>query len=66
MLRLAPLHLPKKPVGMASQTGTVKIGESPGDEATREDLHKLSKDTSQLLTVGSGYNILSSIHTKFS
>ena len=49
---LPPLDVPKKPIGLASPTGFVKLGESAEkDAASREDLAKLSKDTSGLLKV---------------
>ena len=49
---LTPLKVPRKPVGLKSQTGTVKIGDMPAeDEATQEDIHKLSRDTGKLLKV---------------
>ena len=50
---LPPLDVPKKPTGLASPTGFVKLGEcADKDAASREDLAKLSKDTSGLLKVG--------------
>lgn len=53
MARLPPLIVPRKPIGMAHQTGTVKIGETAVSDvdASQEDLQKLSKDASQLLKV---------------
>ena len=48
---LAPLQVPKKPMGLASTTGTVSLGEILGQDPAREDMRKLTKDTNSLLNV---------------
>lgn len=51
MAALPPLQVPKKPIGLASATGTVPIGEVPDGDAAKTDLNKLIKRTKDLLTV---------------
>ncbi|CAG5131150.1 unnamed protein product, partial [Candidula unifasciata] len=50
MAALPPLQVPKKPVGLASATGTVPIGEVPDGDSAKTDLNKLIKRTKDLLT----------------
>ncbi len=45
---LPPLHVPKKPIGLESSTGTVAV--DFGEDAP-EDLKKLSRDTRTVLGV---------------
>ena len=50
---LPRLNVPKKPTGLSSPTGFVKLCESSDrDAASREDLTKLAKDANGLLKVG--------------
>jgi len=46
---LKPLIVPKKPVGLASTTGTVAIGELPNSVSGQADISKLMKKTKDLL-----------------
>ncbi|BFZ01398.1 hypothetical protein BsWGS_04438 [Bradybaena similaris] len=50
MAALPPLQVPKKPIGLASATGTVPIGEVPDGDSAKTDLNKLIKRTKDLLT----------------
>ena len=44
---LPPLHVPKKPIGLQSSTGTLSLDELGGEAS--EDLKKLSKDAHNVL-----------------
>ncbi|XP_013412801.1 dynactin subunit 1 isoform X3 [Lingula anatina] len=46
---LPPLRVPKKPVGLASTTGLIKMGEAPEGAHGIESLNRLSKKTSAML-----------------
>jgi dynactin 1 len=50
MARLPPLRVPKKPTGMASQTGLVKIGDVDDKENTTGDLKSITRNANHLLT----------------
>lgn len=54
MASLPPLQVPKKPVGLASATGHVAIGEVT--DPCKTDLNKLVKRTKDLLQVSCDYN----------
>ncbi|RUS81403.1 hypothetical protein EGW08_010841 [Elysia chlorotica] len=49
MASLTPLHIPKKPTGMASSTGSVAIGDLPDSVSCKIDLNNLVKKTKNLL-----------------
>lgn len=49
MASLMPLHIPKKPTGLASSTGSVAIGDIPDSVACKIDLNNLVKKTRNLL-----------------
>ncbi len=51
MARLPPLRVPKKPTGMGSQTGLVKIGDVNEKDVEKDDLKSLTRNTNHLLTV---------------
>ncbi len=48
---LAPLRVPRKPVGVASKTGHVEIGNLPEDTPGKTQLSKLARQTASLLAV---------------
>jgi len=47
--RLPPLIVPKKPTGLVSQTGSIKIGDTSVQDATPSSMKSLSKNTNTLL-----------------
>ncbi|KAJ8316870.1 hypothetical protein KUTeg_004774 [Tegillarca granosa] len=48
LAKLPPLKVPKKPVGIQSSTGMVKLGDLPETVPGKSDLTSLSKETVQL------------------
>ena len=51
MSKLAPLRVPKKPVGLTSTTGTVVVGELPEGVSGKVEIGSLAKQTADLLQV---------------
>ena len=51
MARLPALRVPKKPIGLGSQTGSVSIGDLPDGVPGKVELGGLAKQTSELLQV---------------
>ncbi|XP_021378666.1 dynactin subunit 1-like isoform X2 [Mizuhopecten yessoensis] len=50
MAKLPPLQVPKKPVGLSSTDGSVKIGQLPDGTSDKLGIGNLAKETSKLLT----------------
>lgn len=57
MSQLPPLFVPKKPTGLTSKTGLVKIGELPDDVPGKKELNNLATRASKLMNEA---NLLSS------
>lgn len=51
MAKLPPLFVPKKPTGLTSKTGLVKIGELPDDVPGKTELNNLTIRATQLMNV---------------
>ena len=51
MAKLPPLFVPKKPTGLTSKTGLVKIGELPDDVPGKTELNNLANRATQLMNV---------------
>ena len=51
MSKLPPLRVPKKPVGLASSTGTVALGELPEGVSGKVEIGSLARQTAELLQV---------------
>lgn len=51
MSKLPPLQVPKKPVGLSSQTGTVAVGDLPEGVPGKVEIGSLAKQTAELLQV---------------
>ncbi|XP_060076603.1 dynactin subunit 1-like isoform X2 [Ylistrum balloti] len=49
MAMLPPLQVPKKPVGLSSNVGSVKIGQLPDGMSGKLEIGNLAKETSKLL-----------------
>ena len=59
MSKLPPLRVPKKPVGLSSNTGTVAVCDLPEGVSGKVEIGNLAKQTAELLQVH--YTFLSPI-----
>ena len=51
MSKLPPLQVPKKPVGLSSNTGTVTVCDLPEGVSGKVEIGNLAKQTAELLQV---------------
>lgn len=51
MAKLPPLRVPRKPLGIASKTGMVPLGQLPDGIPGKHDLENIGKQTAQLSKV---------------